>query len=61
LVTPPDAVAAARCELAAAYIEDLRRIDARQRDARRKLDAAVRASGTSLTHCTASARSWPPP
>jgi transposase len=48
-VTPPDAVAAARCELAAAYIEDLRRIDARQRDARRKLDAAVRASGTSLT------------
>ena len=48
-VTPPDAVAAARCELAAACIEDLRRIDARQRDARRKLDAAVRASGTSLT------------
>jgi transposase len=48
-VTPPDAVAAARCELAAAYIEDLRRIDARQRDARRKLDAAVRASGSSLT------------
>jgi transposase len=48
-VTPPDAVAAARCELAAAYIEDLRRIDARQREARNKLDAAVRASGTSLT------------
>ena len=48
-VTPPDAVAAARCELAAAYIEDLRRIDAQQRDARRKLDAAVRASGSSLT------------
>jgi transposase len=47
--TPPDAVAAARCELAAAYIEDLRRIDAQQRDARKKLDAAVRASGTSLT------------
>jgi transposase len=48
-VTRPDAVAAARCELAAAYIEDLRRIDAQQRDARRKLDAAVRASGASLT------------
>jgi transposase len=48
-VTPPDAVAAARCELAAAYLEDLRRIDAQQRDARKKLDAAVRASGTSLT------------
>jgi transposase len=48
-VTPPDAVAAARCELAAAYLGDLRRIDAQQRDARKKLDAAVRASGTSLT------------
>jgi transposase IS116/IS110/IS902 family protein len=48
-VTPPDRVAAARCELAADYIEDLRRIDARQRDARRNPDAAVRASGTSLT------------
>ena len=48
-VTPPDAVAAARCELAAAYLEDLRRIDAQQRDARKKLDAAVRASGTGLT------------
>jgi transposase len=60
-VTPPDAVAAARCELAAAYIEDLCRIDAQQRDARRKLDAAVRASGSSLTALYASARSWPPP
>jgi transposase len=29
-LTPPDAVAAARCELAAAYLEDLRRIDAGQ-------------------------------
>jgi transposase len=48
-VTPPDAAAAARCELAAAYLEDLRRIDARQREARKKPDAAVRASGTSLT------------
>jgi transposase len=48
-VTPPDAVAAARRELAEAYVEDLRRIDALQREARKKLDAAVRASGTSLT------------
>src|SRR5262250_754189 len=31
-ITPPDAVAAARCELAAAFIEDLRRIDARLRE-----------------------------
>ena len=48
-ITPPDAVAAARCELAAALVEDLRRIDAQLRETRGKLDTAVRASGTSLT------------
>ena len=48
-ITPPDAVAAARWELAAALIEDLRRIDAQLGETRKKLDIAVRASGTSLT------------
>jgi transposase len=48
-LTPPDAVAAARRDLAEAYAGDLRRIDARMREARKKPDAAVRASGTSLT------------
>ena len=48
-ITPPDAVAAARCELAAAFIDDLRRIDGQLRDTRNKLTIAVRASGTSLT------------
>jgi transposase len=48
-ITPPDAVAAARWELAAALLEDLRRIDAQLRETRKKLDTAVRASGTSLT------------
>jgi len=48
-ITPPDAVAAARWELAAALIEDLRRIDAQLGETRQKLDTAVRASGTSLT------------
>jgi transposase len=48
-ITPVDAVAAARCELAAAFIEDLRRIDAQLRETKNKLAAAVRASGTSLT------------
>ncbi len=48
-ITPPDAVAAARWELAAALLEDLRRIDAQLRETKKKLDAAVRASGTSLT------------
>jgi hypothetical protein len=42
-------VAAARCELAADLIGDLRRIDARIRETRKKTEAAVRASGTSLT------------
>jgi hypothetical protein len=48
-ITPPDAVAAARCELAAAFIDDLRGIDARIRETRKKLAAVVQATGTSLT------------
>jgi transposase len=48
-ITPSGAVEAARCELAAAFLDDLRRIDAQLRDARKKLDVAVRASGTTLT------------
>jgi transposase len=48
-IIPPDAVTAARCELAAALIADLRRTGAQLRDTRSKLATAVRASGTSLT------------
>ena len=48
-ITPPDAVTAARCELAAAFLEDLRRIDAQIREARKKLATAVQATGTTLT------------
>ena len=48
-VTPPDAIAAARCELAAVFVEDLRGVDARIRETRKKLAAAVQAAGTSLT------------
>jgi transposase len=48
-ITPPDAVAAARCELAAAFLQDLRRIDAQIRETRTKLGAAVQATGTSVT------------
>ena len=48
-ITPPDAVAAARCELAAAFLDDLRRIDAQIRETRKKLATAVQATGTSLT------------
>jgi transposase len=48
-ITPSGAVEAARCELAAAFLEDLRRIDAQLRETRKKLDLAVRASGTTVT------------
>src|SRR6267154_1246928 len=43
------AVEAARCELAAALLDDLRRIDARIRETRKKLAVTVAAAGTSLT------------
>ena len=46
---PSGAVALARCELAAAFLDDLRRIDAQMRDTKKKLAAVVRASGTTLT------------
>jgi hypothetical protein len=48
-VRPSDAVIKARCELAGEFLDDLRRLDAQLRDAGKKLAAAVRASGTSLT------------
>jgi len=48
-IAPPDAVAAARCELAAAFLGDLRGIDARIRETRKRLALAVQAAGTSLT------------
>jgi transposase len=48
-VRPSDAIVKARCELAAEFVEDIRRLDAQLREANKKLAAAVRASGTSLT------------
>ena len=48
-VTPSGPVAAARRDLAAQFLEDLRGLDAQLRDTKKKLAAAVRASGTSLT------------
>jgi transposase len=45
-ITPPGAVEAARCELAAEFLQDLRRIDAQLRETRKKLNVTVRASGT---------------
>src|SRR5271170_8145218 len=48
-IAPAGAVEAARCELAAAFAEDLRGIDARIRETRKKLAVAVQAAGTSLT------------
>jgi transposase len=48
-ITPSGAVEAARCELTAEFLADLRRIDIQMRDTKNKLTAAVRASGTTLT------------
>ena len=48
-ITPAGAVDVARCELAAAFLEDLRRIDTQLRDTKNKLTTAVWATGTSLT------------
>jgi transposase len=48
-ISPAEAVASARWELAAEFTEDLRGIDARIRQARTRLAAAVAAAGTSLT------------
>ena len=39
----------ARAELAAEFLEDMRRLDAQLRDTRKKLAAAVKVSGTTLT------------
>jgi transposase len=48
-IEPSGAVAVARCELAAEFLDDLRRIDAQMRDTKKRLTAAVRASGTTVT------------
>jgi transposase len=48
-VSPSGAVEVARAELAAEFLEDMRRLDAQLRGARKKLAAAVKASGTTLT------------
>jgi transposase len=48
-LTPSGAVAAARAELAAEFLADLRHIDAQLRQTSKKLAAAVKASRTSLT------------
>ncbi|MGO8725429.1 MAG: IS110 family transposase [Streptosporangiaceae bacterium] len=61
-IEPSGAVETARCELAAEFPGDLRRIDAQMRDTRKRLAAAVTASGTTVTGVSsASARSSPPP
>ena len=46
---PSGAVQIARCELAADFLDDLRRIDAQMRDTKKRLAVAVRASGTTVT------------
>ena len=47
-VTPSGPVELARAELAAEFLEDMRRLDAQLRGTKKKLAAAVKASGTTL-------------
>ena len=49
-ICPSGPPAQARWELAGEFVADLRCLDAQIRDTRTKLTAAVRASGTTLTH-----------
>jgi transposase len=46
---PSEAVEVARCELAAEFLEDLRRFDVQMRDTKKKLAVVVKAAGTTLT------------
>jgi len=48
-VTPSGAAALARRELAAEFVDDMRHLDAQLRETRKKLAAAVKASGTTVT------------
>ena len=48
-ITPSGAAGLARAELAAEFLEDMRRLDAQLRGTRKKLAAAVKVSGTTLT------------
>jgi len=48
-IQPAGAVQAVRRELAGQFLADLRRLDAQRRDTNKKLAAAIRASGTTVT------------
>ncbi len=48
-VKPSGAIVLARCELAAEFLDDLRRIDAQMHDTRKRLTSAIRATGTTTT------------
>jgi hypothetical protein len=58
-VKPVDPVIAARRDLALEHLDDLRRLDAQLKDSKRRITTAVAASGTTLSSCSAWARSWP--
>ncbi len=48
-MTPTDPVAQIRHDLACEHLDDLRHLDAQMRSSKRRLEAAVRASGTTVT------------
>ena len=48
-IRPAGAVGKARCELAAELLADMRHLDAQRREVKKKLAAAVKATGTTVT------------
>jgi transposase len=48
-IRPAGPVAQARCELAAALLADIRQLDGQRREVKKKLAAAVKATGTTVT------------
>ena len=48
-IRPADAAGTARCELAAALLADLRHLNGQRREVKKKLAAAVKATGTTVT------------
>ena len=48
-ITPADPVAQTRHDLASEHLDDLRHLDTQMRASKRRLEAAVRASGTTVT------------
>ena len=54
-------MAQARYELALEFLADLQRIDTQMRDTKKRLEVAVKASGTTVTEVFGVGPTWLPP